>query len=147
MIPNTRHIARSIGLQMLYRLDGEKPELSTPQATIAWITQHFDHFTVPNEQRAFIAELVSATWNARVELDQQIDSVSYAWRTQRMAMIDRNLLRMSCQELRQFPDTPFQVVVNEAIELAKEFGTQDTPSFVNAILDTYRKTYVTPTTA
>jgi len=71
----------------------------------------------------------------RSELDRQIEAASTHWRLERMSRIDRSILRLAGAELVGDLDTPPAVVLNEAVELAKEFGTAESPSFVNGVLD------------
>ena len=71
---------------------------------------------------------------AQVTYDEMISSRAKGWRLERMPMIDRAVLRLALHELREFPDVPTAVVMNEAIELAKRFSTEDSGRFVNGIL-------------
>ncbi len=75
---------------------------------------------------------------------QQIDSIikksSKNWRLERMAIVDRNILRIGCYELLFSDDVPYKVAINEAVELSKHFGTEDSRSFVNGVLDAMQET-------
>jgi N utilization substance protein B len=71
----------------------------------------------------------------RADLDQRIETNSTNWRVDRMARVDRNVLRLAVFELLHRDDVPKRVVLNEAIELAKTFGSEDSSAFVNGILD------------
>jgi N utilization substance protein B len=135
---STRHQAREVALQILYRLDtGSQPEPKplNVEAVITELNQHFDHFRVPLELRNFAAELVAGTLRELPQLDGLLEKHASNWKIGRMGIVDRNLLRMAIFELRHFPDTPASVVIDEAIELAKEFGTEESPSFINGVLD------------
>jgi N utilization substance protein B len=68
------------------------------------------------------------------ELDDEINAVSTGWKTSRMGKVDLTLIRLAVYEIRYEDDIPFKVSVNEAVELAKKYGTDDSPSFVNGIL-------------
>ncbi len=141
----SRHQAREVGLQVLYRYDialqaaavqaaaSQAPQ--SPQALIEELNHHFDHFKVPEELRAFAAELVAGTIRELATLDGLLEKHASNWKIGRMGLVDRNLLRMSIYELSHFPDTPASVVIDEAIELAKQFGTADSPAFINGVLD------------
>lgn len=83
----------------------------------------------------FARALVRGVAARRQEIDALIAEVSEHWRLDRMPVVDRNLLRMASYELIATPDVPPGVVLNEAIELAKEFGTEASPAFVNGVLD------------
>jgi N utilization substance protein B len=103
------------------------------------LTRHFDHFKVPEELRGFAAQLVSGTLQKVGELDPIIEASTSNWKMNRLAPVDRSLLRMATYEMRSIPETPASVVINEAVELAKQFGNEETPSFINGILDSIRK--------
>lgn len=136
---NARHRAREVALQILYRYDldlqsnGTQPPTGPALATE--LTRHFDHFKVPANLREFAAELVAGTLREIAALDQKIEAHATHWKVSRMAAIDRSLLRMAIYEMSHFPDVPRNVTIDEAVELAKQFGTADTPAFVNGILD------------
>ncbi len=135
----TRHRAREVALQILYRYevneaDG-KGEPPTGLDLANDLKRHFEHFQVDESFRAFSAELVAGTLLKRPEIDKEIEKRATNWKMTRMSVIDRSLLRMSLYELSHFPDTPKAVVIDEAIELAKQFGTQDSAAFINGILD------------
>ncbi|MGK5081736.1 transcription antitermination factor NusB [Bdellovibrionota bacterium FG-1] len=133
----SRHQARETALQILYRYDSGSTvkTLLTPTTILEEINKHFDHFRVADELRGFTAELVAGTLRELPTLDALLEKHAANWKISRMSSIDRNLLRMATFELQNFPDTPPSVVIDEAIELAKQFGSADSPSFVNGILD------------
>ncbi len=84
---------------------------------------------------AFAEELVNGAIEHQAEIDDIIQRASKNWRLDRMARVDRNLLRLGTYELRFQPDVPAKVVINEAIEVAKRYGTAESPAFVNGLLD------------
>ena len=131
----SRHRAREVALQILYRYDVNKlPEAQT-QELIRDLGAHFDHFQVPQELREFAGQLVSGTLREMTDLDALLENQAANWKVARMPSVDRSLLRMAMYELKHFPETDVSVVIDEAVELAKQFGTAETPSFVNGILD------------
>jgi len=136
---NARHRAREVALQILYRydVDSHSNGIQPPadMALAADLAKHFDHFQVPQALREFAAELVAGTLRKMPQLDETIEKHATNWKVSRMAFIDRSLLRMAIYEMGHFPDTARAVAIDEAIELAKQFGTSDTPAFVNGILD------------
>jgi N utilization substance protein B len=145
----TRHQAREIALQILYRYDigvqgasapaGEPHiEAKSPQDLLKELAHHFDHFKVPGELRGFASELVAGTIRELASLDAILEKHASNWKLGRMSFVDRNLMRMSIYELKHFPDTPVSVVIDEAVELAKEFGTAESPAFVNGVLDSVK---------
>lgn len=100
---------------------------------------HFEHFQVASGVREFAAELVAGTLAESSDLDAQIEKFANNWKVPRMATIDRNILRMSIFEMTKMKDIPPNVTIDEAVELSKQFGTAETAPFVNAILDSIRK--------
>jgi transcription antitermination factor NusB len=85
--------------------------------------------------RDYALALVKGVAQHQVELDSEIRAVAQNWEITRMAVIDRNVLRMAAYELRHCPDIPPKVAINEAIELGKRFSTQNSGAFINGILD------------
>lgn len=140
-----RHRAREAALQILYRLDIATPA-GTPigqpsaQDLIREFRSHFDHFQIPEESRSFAAEIASGCLGALSEIDSTIEAHAANWKLARMAFVDRSLLRLATYELTRMRDTPPSVVIDEAVELGKRFGTADTAGFINGILDAIRAT-------
>ena len=135
----SRHRAREVALQILYRYDSalQASGAAVPQdEDLAHeLRQHFDHFQVPPALREFAAELVAGTLTHQPRLDQILEKHVSNWKVARMGMVDRSLLRMAAYEMLHFPETAPSVIIDEAIELGKQFGNEDTPAFVNGILD------------
>ena len=92
-------------------------------------------FTGPDAVEQLVREVTAR----RDELDELIAQVSRTWRVERMARVDRNILRMATFELKHLPEIPARVALNEAIELAKRFGTAEAPVFINGLLDSVVK--------
>ncbi len=140
-----RHKSREVALQILYRLDvsaaeaGAAPGAPTQIATARDLTSHFEHFRVPEDTREFAAELVAGTLREQASLDALLEKQSANWKVSRMAHVDRSLLRMALYELLHGPGTPAAVVIDEAVELAKQYGNAESPAFINGILDAIRK--------
>ncbi len=88
---------------------------------------------------SFARELALAAWQERTASDQLLAQHVAGWSVQRMQPVDRNILRLGLYELRQCADRPYQVVINEAIELARRFGGAESPAFVNGVLDGLRR--------
>jgi N utilization substance protein B len=124
-----RHTARRMAAQALYALD-MNPQLSPADAaTRAWEEGSEDG------ERAFLDALVLGAWRRRAEIDQVIERVSRNWKLSRMDRVDRSILRLGVHELLDRSETPAPVILDESIELAKEFGAPGSPAFVNGILD------------
>lgn len=87
------------------------------------------------EEMEFAGELVTGVGERRDELDQRIQRASNNWRMARMSTVDRNILRLGAFEILHRADIPANVSINEAIELAKRYGSADSKSFVNGLLD------------
>jgi transcription antitermination protein NusB len=125
----TRRRAREVVLQMLYQLEASGQE---PRGVLESYRSSFGEGPFPDDfaRDMFldVAERVGA-------LDETIASASDNWRLVRMSLVDRNILRLGVFELGFRLDTPPRVAINEAVELAKRFGTEDSASFVNGILD------------
>ncbi|MCM2321698.1 MAG: transcription antitermination factor NusB [Oligoflexia bacterium] len=140
----SRHKAREVALQILYRYDAaaSSPGFRPPAAAelARELQGHFAHFQTPEGLREYAAQLVAGAMTHAAELDQLLEKHASNWKVSRMAVIDRSLLRMAAYELIHLtPDVPATVVIDEAVELAKEFGSAETPAFVNGILDALRK--------
>ena len=78
---------------------------------------------------------VRGVWDRREEIDSLIGEAAEHWRVERMALVDRNILRLGAYELSAGSDIPFAVAINEAVELGKRFGAEDSGAFINGILD------------
>jgi N utilization substance protein B len=87
------------------------------------------------EARAFSARLVGAVLRRAEELDEAIRGVAENWRLERMGAVDRNVIRVALAEMLEDPDTPVAVVLDEAIEIAKRYGGEESGTFVNGVLD------------
>jgi transcription antitermination factor NusB len=88
---------------------------------------------------SFARDLVRGAWAQHELLDEKLSRTAAHWSVSRMTPVDRNVLRMGLHELLEHPETPPQVVINEAIELARRFGDADSPAFVNGVLDAIRR--------
>jgi N utilization substance protein B len=91
------------------------------------------------EVTEFARQLATGAWAQRRRLDRKLAETSAHWSVDRMTPVDRNVLRMGLYELLEIPENPPQVVINEAIELARRFGDMDSPAFVNGVLDATRR--------
>ena len=131
MAAGVRRRARAYGLQILYALDVN--EGGDPARAVAEYWELFQLELDPPSVE-FAERLVTTARTRLAEIDDAIQSASRNWRLDRMSRVDRNILRLATCELRHSPDVPVKVVINEA-ELAKRFGTADSPAFVNGILD------------
>ncbi len=130
-----RRKARELALQMLYQHDmsGNAPEM---------IVSTFEDLqkSKPNT-REFATKIFKGTVENLEKIDGMIVQQAENWRIERMAVVDRNLIRMAIYEFLYENDTPKLVIIDEAIEIAKRFGTQKSSQFINGILDGILKRY------
>ncbi len=127
--------ARECALQILYQIDltGDQPDASLNSF---WETQENQKFD--EEVKVFAAEVVHGVLLNIGSIDAKISQYATNWQLDRMAVVDRNVLRMSCYELVFREDIPPKVSINEAVELAKKYSGVEAGKFVNAILDKIR---------
>lgn len=130
-----RREARRAALQILYQLDVNRD--ARPTAALYQFEKHFAEQLGErgNVLDPFTQELVSGVNEHREELDRFLDAQATGWKVGRMAAVDRNILRLGVFELRFRSEIPATVTINEMVELAKEFGSEQSASFVNGILD------------
>jgi transcription antitermination factor NusB len=121
--------SRELALQFLYQLDLRgKDLLEEARAFIRGEERDA-------ETARFALRLVQGTFEHRDELDRTIQAVAQNWNISRMAVVDRNVLRLAAYELLHCDDIPPKVAINEAIELGKRYSTQNSGAFINGILD------------
>jgi N utilization substance protein B len=124
-----RRKAREVALQVLYSLNFV--DLDVEKA----LELFWGNFIAPKAAKDFAATLVVGTWSHREELDRLIDDCSDNWSLGRMSKVDISILRMSVFEFLYCDDIPPKVTINEAIDLGKTFGSENSGSFINGILD------------
>jgi N utilization substance protein B len=124
-----RRKARELALQMLFQADmsGNSEEM---------ILSTFEELKKSNPNtREFATKIFRGTLQHLPQIDEMITAQADNWRLSRMAVVDRNIIRMSVYEFLHEDDTPKLVIIDEAIEIAKKFGTQKSSQFINGILD------------
>jgi N utilization substance protein B len=99
------------------------------------ISDFWDEFPGDAEGRPYADDLVRSVSEHRERLDEAITSAASNWRLERMAPVDRNVLRLASYELLHRHDVPFEVIIDEAVELAKRYGADQSFAFVNGVLD------------
>ena len=92
-------------------------------------------YQVTRQARSYGLELVLGILSEQVQVDQLVARAASNWRLPRLAATDRNILRLAAWEMMTDNDVPDQVAINEAVEIAKRFGSEDSPSFINGVLD------------
>ena len=128
----SRRKGREAALRILYFMDVS--HVSGTQAIKSY-WGHLADQSEPSEEVDFANLLVRAYADHEDEVDELIRSASHHWRLERMPIVDRNVLRVAIVELREMGDIPKRVTLNEAVELAKRFGSEGSGSFVNGVLD------------
>ncbi|MGD9252796.1 MAG: transcription antitermination factor NusB [Holophagae bacterium] len=129
----TRRRARELALQLLYQFELTDASPEEMQAG-------FEEWRNAGDGvRAFADDLLRGTLDRLVEIDGELKEQTTHWRLERLAAVDRNILRLAMYELIYESDTPPAVVIDEAIEIAKKYGAKDSGRFVNGVLDGFVK--------
>mgnify|MGYP001039595484 FL=1 len=124
----SRTKARSIALQVLFEVDlcGHQPGLV--------LAEHFKRLKMDDSLKVFISQIVSGVVEYQQTLDEFIADFAPDWPLDQVAVIDRNLLRIALWEIAVYENTPVKVAINEAVELAKLYGSDGTARFINGVL-------------
>ena len=125
-----RQASRQAALQVLFALD-----MAPAGASVEEVFERVsDNFDLPEGARAFAKQLVCGVIGEREAIDARLVALARNWRLSRMAVVDRNVLRLGAYEILH-TDTPAAVAIDQAIELARRFGAASSPGFVNGVLD------------
>lgn len=124
-----RRTARELALKFLYQTEFNS---NSPDSEL---NSFCDRANVSEEVQNFTQALIKNILFHKKEVDELLEKISANWSPDRMAVIDKNILRLGICELLFDPTTPPKVVINEAVEIAKKFGTEESPDFINGILD------------
>ncbi len=130
MTTRTRRKSRELAMQMLFQADMAHQAEDEVRATFWRSTDPVDA-----EVRGFAEDLFRVAMTRREEIDALILKYSKNWRIERMAAVDRNLLRMAVGEMLGFKTTPFPVVINEALEIGRRYSAPESINFLNGLLD------------
>lgn len=125
-----RRAARALVLQILFEIDVAR---HSPGETLY---AHLSEQEFSEQLELFIRDLVTGTLAHLDALDSELATAASEWPLSQMAAVDRNILRMGLYEIRHNPDTPVEVVINEAVELGRRFGSDSSARFVNGVLGT-----------
>jgi N utilization substance protein B len=136
----SRRVAREAALQMMYQ--AEIGRASADEAIVSYWPSRVGEHDLPEPMREFANGLVRGTLARMAEIDGILAAHAQHWRVERMAVIDRIVLRLAVYELLAEPETPSKVVINEAIELARTFSGDEAVGFVNGVLDSVRKALI-----
>jgi transcription antitermination protein NusB len=124
-----RRRARELAIQVLFHMEYNPAD---PGESFERVCESFEP---PREVRAYAREVVVGVWENRAELDRLIRRTSKNWRVERMSRVDRNILRIAIYEVLHRKDVPPKVSIDEAVELGKRYGTEESGAFINGILD------------
>ncbi len=144
---SNRHLGRIVALQSLYeyefRLQSEDPTVNIDEI----LTRNLDRYEAAIEDKTFVTKLVKGVLKVQKDLDDKIAPIAPDWPIDQIARIDRNILRIGVYELlHQAKIVPPKVAINEAVELAKAFGSDNSSKFINGVLGTAYRTLVEDTT-
>ncbi len=128
-----RSRAREVALQLLYQRD-QNPQVRRDAVESFARERLRDAAIIP-----FCLALYDGVASHAADIDRRLSESAENWKLQRMAAVDRNVLRLGAYELLYTPETPPGVVMDEAIELARRYGSADSPAFVNGVLDKLRQ--------
>lgn len=128
-----RRKARESALQILYQLEFDDSQIDET------IDRYWRDKRVPGDIKGYSRRLVEGILGHREEIDKAIQSVSEHWRVSRMALIDRNILRLAAFELLQAREIAPPIIIDEAVEIAKRFSGPEAAVFINGILDALMK--------
>ena len=124
-----RRFSRELALKFLYQFEFNKADFDDQMTLFA------ERLSCKDEVKTFLEELVTKVLNHLDEIDDILKKYSEHWALDRMTVIDRNILRLGVCELFYSQTIPPKVVINEAVEIAKKYGSEESPDFINGILD------------
>jgi transcription antitermination protein NusB len=130
----TRRKSRELVLQMLFQSDMGRQNADQVRSTF-WKERD----SVADDVRGFADDLFRIATDRNAEIDSLIERHAEHWRMDRMAAVDRNILRAAVAELLGFPSTPRAVIINEALEIARKFSNPESVQFINGVLDSVGK--------
>jgi N utilization substance protein B len=135
-----RRHARELALQILFQVEITRD----PPSQVA--DRFFASRPTASPTRRFAEALVRGTLEKRERIDAEIAAATENWRLERMAIVDRNVLRMAIFELIGQPETPPAVIIDEAIEIVRKYGSEESAPFINGVLDSVRRRVENPVT-
>lgn len=127
-----RRRSRELAMQALFYMD-------IHQSTSQELLERFcEYFSPPAKTRPFFFKLVNGVLAARTEIDALIQRYSENWELSRMSFVDRNVIRIAVYEMLYCSDIPSKVSINEAVDIGKKFGSEESGAFINGIIDSIR---------
>lgn len=144
---SNRHLGRIVALQSLYEYEFRTQSGDTSVDLNEILTRNLDRYDTAIEDKSFVMTLVKGVLDIQADLDAKIAPIAPDWPIDQIARVDRNILRIGVYELLHQADiVPPKVAINEAVELAKAFGSDNSSKFVNGVLGTAYRTLVEDTT-
>lgn len=134
---SNRHLGRIIALQTLYEQDFRHDAGDKSFSVDEILSRNVQRYEAMVDDKDFIRRLVHGVTGSVAELDNLLQPIAPEWPISQIARMDRTILRMGVYELQQEADVPPKVVINEAVELAKAFGGENSSKFVNGVLGTF----------
>jgi transcription antitermination protein NusB len=132
---SNRRAARELAMKILFQVEvGHRPLEEVMETTAEAVP-------IPEEEQEYVDDIVHGVLREREALDAIIGDLASGWKLERIANVDRNILRLALYEIQNRPDIPSSVSVNEAVEMAKKYSTAESGKFVNGILGTYLRTW------
>ena len=142
---SNRHLGRIIALQTLYEQEFRRDAGDASAIVDEILTRNVQRYKAMVEDKEFIRNLVLGVAMEAKQLDATLQPLAPEWPVDQIARMDRTILRMGLYELSHPEDVPPKVVINEAVELAKAFGGDNSSKFVNGVLGTYYRQHIEPT--
>lgn len=140
---SNRHLGRIVALQSLYEYEFRTQSEDAAVDLGEILERNLERYETAIEDKEFVERLIKGVVDAQAELDEKIQPIAPDWPVAQIARIDRAILRMGLYELLYLGDiVPPKVVINEAVELAKAFGSDNSSKFVNGVLGTAYRTLV-----
>jgi N utilization substance protein B len=129
----TRRQARELAMQALFYMDMQD------NVSSQMLESFCENFRPPKKARPFFLTLVNGVLETINDIDARIERFSKNWKIHRMSCVDRNVMRIAVYELLHCEDIPPKVSINEAVDIGKKFGTEDSGAFINGIMDSIRE--------
>jgi N utilization substance protein B len=132
----TRRQARELAMQALFYMDMRR------DASEEMLENFCDCFCPSKKSRPFFLKLVNGVLGTKDKIDALVERFSQNWNISRMSCVDRNIMRIAVYEMLYCDDIPLKVSINEAVDIGKKFGTQESGAFINGIMDSVREELV-----
>ncbi len=136
---SNRHLGRIVAFQTLYEEEFREEANDTNFDLESVLNRNIERYRNTIDDKQFVEDLVNGVNTHSEELDKRLQGVASKWPIDQISRMDRIILRMSLYELRFIKDTPLKVTINEAVELAKAFGGENSSKFINGVLGTIYK--------